>query len=359
MAAKIRVGIIGASADRGWAAGAHLPALAAMPDYEVRALSSRTMESARKAGAKYGVETVFDNFQALVEHPEVDLVVVAVKVTDHYAPVIAALNAGKMVFCEWPLGRNLAEAQEMAALAQTMKARTVIGLQVRFSPQVRYLKELVDSGRLGKILGTSMVGSGNAWGGQVEPFYEYLMENDNGATLLSIPSGHALEAIRFALAEFESLTSTFAQVRGHALRTTDQVPIPMNTPDQLAISGRLHGGALASVYYRGSNAHPPAFLWEINGTEGDAVISVDYGQIQAGRATLQGAFKGDAGLKDMPLPAGTRLAPPSVPGGAPENVGGLYAQFAKDISDGTKRTPDFGYAIGHHKLIDAIAEADH
>lgn len=54
----------------------------------------------------------------LLARPEVDLAVVAVNVTFHRQVATAAIEAGKMVFCEWPLGRNLLEAQEIASLAR-------------------------------------------------------------------------------------------------------------------------------------------------------------------------------------------------------------------------------------------------
>lgn len=82
------------------------------------------------------MKLAFDNNLELIQHPEVDLVVVAVNVTQHNDIVLAALEAGKMVYCEWPLGRNLAEAEAMAALARKKEIRTVIGLQGRFAPDI-------------------------------------------------------------------------------------------------------------------------------------------------------------------------------------------------------------------------------
>src|SRR5256886_16727217 len=115
--ATLGVGIIGVSADRGWAATAHIPALRALPDYQIRALGARSAESARAAGEVFGVSAVFSDHEQLVTRPDVDVVAVTVKVPHHRQLVSAALAAGKAVYCEWPLGRDLGDARAMAALA--------------------------------------------------------------------------------------------------------------------------------------------------------------------------------------------------------------------------------------------------
>src|SRR3954447_16221415 len=123
------VGIVGVSPVRGWAATAHIPALRALPNYEIRALSAHTAESARAAGEAFGVAAVFSDHEQLVTQPDVDVVAVTVKVPHHRELVCAALAAGKAVYCEWPLGRDVDDARAMAALAAEQAAPTVVGLQ--------------------------------------------------------------------------------------------------------------------------------------------------------------------------------------------------------------------------------------
>src|SRR5437899_6391534 len=105
------VGIIGVSPVRGWAATAHIPALRALPSYEVRALSSHSAEAARASGEAFGVNAVFSDHGQLVARPDVDVVAVTVKVPHHRVLVDAALAAGKAVYCEWPLGSDLDDAR--------------------------------------------------------------------------------------------------------------------------------------------------------------------------------------------------------------------------------------------------------
>src|SRR4030081_2477543 len=152
------VGIIGVSPLRGWAATAHIPALRALPSYEIRALSSRNAESARAAGELFGVSAMFSDHEQLVTQPGIDIVAVTVKVPHHRELVSAALAAGKAVYCEWPLGRDLDDARAMAALAAKQGVGTVVGLQARQAPAIAFVPELLSDGYVGEVLSTTMGG---------------------------------------------------------------------------------------------------------------------------------------------------------------------------------------------------------
>src|SRR5213592_3122461 len=123
------VGIVGVNPVRGWAATAHIPALRALSNYDIRALSAHGEESARAAGEAFGVSAVFSDHEQLVTQSDIDVVAVTVKAPQHRELVSAALAAGKAVYCEWPLGRGLEESRAMAALAAEQGVRTVVGLQ--------------------------------------------------------------------------------------------------------------------------------------------------------------------------------------------------------------------------------------
>src|SRR5437867_12988631 len=113
------VGIIGVSPVRGWAATDHIPALRALPNYEIRALSAHRAESARAAGDVFGVSAAFSDHEQMVTQPDIDVVAVTVRVPHHRELVSAALAAGKAVYCDWPLGRDLEDTRAMAALPAT------------------------------------------------------------------------------------------------------------------------------------------------------------------------------------------------------------------------------------------------
>src|SRR5947199_6751764 len=155
---KLGVGIIGVSPTRGWAATAHIPALRALPNYDIRALSAQSAESARAAGEAFGVGTVFSDHEQLVTQPDIDVVAVTVKVPHHRQLVSAALAAGKAVYCEWPLGRDLDDAQAMAVLAAEQGVRTVVGLQARQATAIDLVQELLSDGYVGEVLSTTKGG---------------------------------------------------------------------------------------------------------------------------------------------------------------------------------------------------------
>ena len=126
MAAKVRVGIVGATVTpggSGWGANAHVPALHALPDFELKAVCTAHEETAKASAAAFGAELAFHDFEEMIAHPDIDLVAVVVRVPGHHGLVMSALEAGKAVFCEWPLGARLAEAEEMANLARARSVR--------------------------------------------------------------------------------------------------------------------------------------------------------------------------------------------------------------------------------------------
>src|SRR3989449_9898648 len=101
MTKRIRVGIIGANPDRGWAAEAHIPALKSLSDdFEITALSTSRRESAEAASRRFGVPLAFDNHQDLVNRADLDVVAITVKVPHHFELATAALTAGKSVRSE-------------------------------------------------------------------------------------------------------------------------------------------------------------------------------------------------------------------------------------------------------------------
>lgn len=167
----LRVGIIGLGAREDlWACLAHLPALRALPGFEVTALSTSSPESAARAGEIHGVARTFGNATDLAACDEVDLVVVSVRVPAHRELVSAAVQAGKAVYCEWPLGNGLAETEELARLVGEHDVPSIVGLQIRANPVMNYLRDLVADGYVGEVLSTTVIGSaGGTLGGVQRP----------------------------------------------------------------------------------------------------------------------------------------------------------------------------------------------
>jgi predicted dehydrogenase len=351
------VGIIGANPDRGWAAQAHIPALISLADdFEITALSTSRRESADAARERFGVPAAFDNHLDLVNSAAVDVVAVTVKVPHHLELATAALNAGKAVYCEWPLGNGLEEAETLAALASQARVLAVTGLQARSAPAVAYVRDLLAQGYVGEVLSTTLIGSGMGWGPMVDPYNAYLVDKDNGATMLSIALGHAADALCHCLGEVGELSATMTARRTSAEVTGTGERIPMTAEDQVAVSGLLDGGAAFSIHYRGGVSRGTNLLWEINGTEGDLQLTSAGGQPQIFELELCGGNGTQSSLEVLPVPDEYRWAPAQVPGPS-TNVAQAYARFARDYREGTHLCPTFEDAVTRHRMLEAIETA--
>jgi predicted dehydrogenase len=354
-ASKLGVGIIGVSPTRGWAATAHIPALQALPNYEIRALSAHSAESARAAGKAFGVGAVFSDHERLVSQPDVDVVAVTVKVPHHRELVSAALSAGKAVYCEWPLGRDLDDARAMAAQAAEQRVQTVVGLQGRQAPVIEFVQELLRDGYIGEVLSTTIVGL-SIPGDVVVQANAYMLDNANGANLLSIAVGHSLDTLTYVLGEFAEL-SAVSDLR-RPLITIEETgeEVAKTAADQIAVIGTLVSGATASVHVREAVAGGTGFLWEINGTDGTLRVTAAAPfpgivplTLAAARGANEPAELAVPGALTQKWPALTSME------GAPAfNVGRTYAAFAADLDNGKHTVADFADAVRRHEVIAAI-----
>jgi predicted dehydrogenase len=354
MADRIGVGIVGASPERGWASRAHIPALASLPEFELRAVSTTRMATAAAAATQFGAKLAFDNAEALATDPSVDLVVICVKVPHHLELVIAAVNAGKAVYCEWPLANGLDEAIEMASLARKKGVKTAVGLQARCSPQINFIRDLVADGYVGKVRSTSVIASGSTLADRIDEYKTYMVDKRNGANVFTIPFGHFTDAFCYCLGEFEKLTGTLSTVRkSTAVIETGKI-LSITAPDQVAVSGVLAGGAVASIHFKAENSPKTNLLWEINGFDGDLIVTGSSGHVQMNDIEIFGARKGDSQLKPLAVPSKYRTAPPETPAGPAINVAQLYQHLASDMKTGTSFAPNFALGVTRHRMLARI-----
>src|SRR5437588_213572 len=349
------VGIVGVSPVRGWATTAHIPALRALPNYEIRALSAHNSESARAAGEAFGVNAVFSDHEQLMTRPDIDVVAVTVKVPHHRETGSAALAAGKAVYCEWPLGRDLDDARAMAALAAKRGVATVVGLQARQAPAIEFVQQLLRDGYVGEVLSTTMVGL-SIPGDIVGQPNAYMLDKTNGANVLTVAVGHSLDLLNYVLGEFADLSAVSNLRRPRITIEETGEQIVKTAPDQIAVIGTLTSGATASVHIREAVAGGTGFLWEINGTDGTLRITADGAYPEIYPLTVAGA-RGGREPAQLAVPAALTQKWPALSSlqGAPAfNVGRAYAAFAADIDNGTHTVPDFADAVRRHEVIAAI-----
>jgi predicted dehydrogenase len=350
--AGVGVGIVGLTPARSWSARTHLPALRALPDFDVVAVANSTLDSSRAAAQALGIAHAFANAEELAGDPDVDLVAVTVRVALHRKAVDAALDAHKMVYCEWPLGVDLADAAAMADRAREVGVRTAVGLQARCTPTIRYVRDLVRDGYVGEVLSTTLIGSMSTTGATEPAANTYLNDRTQGANGLTIPLGHTLDALCWVLGDFREVSATLATRRPTYLVSETQEVRTRDVDDQVAVNGVLTNGTVVSAHYRGGLSRGTNLLWEINGTEGDLQITAPSGHAQLAPLTLRGAHGDEQTLSLMAIPDEYRTVPADLSGPA-VTVGEAYARFAGGPA-ATDPLPDFDDAVTRHRLLDAI-----
>jgi predicted dehydrogenase len=355
---RIRVGVIGATPSRGWGTTAHLPALGALPEFEVAAVATTRMETARATASAFGVPLAFADAADLVACAEVDVVAVTVKVPEHDALVRAALAAGKHVFCEWPLGNGLEQAEALASLAEASGVRHIVGLQGYHSPGARYVRELIDQGYIGQPVAVSAVAGGGPAGRHILQASAYATDRAAGATVLTISAGHLLATLARAVGPPDVISAVVALVnRTTTVTETGQV-LDVTSPDQVVLAGRLGSGAALSVAVQGGTAPAAAgFELRIVGTEATlAVRAAGGGSIHIADWAISG-YRGDGPAQELPVPARLAPVPASVPPGPPRNIARVYRELAGAITEQRSAEPGFATAAGWHRALDAIQRA--
>ena len=349
---KLRIGIVGASASYGWSQRSHMPALLALPEYELTAVCTSRLETAEASAKHYGARLAFHDYTEMVQHPDVDVVSVSIPAPFHHFLIMAALEAGKHVFCEWPLGATTAQAEEMAALARAKGVCHMVGLQARCAPALLRIKELLEEGYVGEVLtcnitmsrsGILQRGRERAWAG----------DRTNGANTLSIATGHCIDALCFFVAEMTELT---------ALVTT-QVPvwetsipgesIEVSAPDTVMVNGILSNGAATSLRVSQVPWHGTGWRMEIYGREG-TLVATSPETIQYSHISLRGARRQDNGFQELPIPERLSWVPLEEPGDPAFNVAQMYRRMGEAITNGTGTEPDFDQAVKRHRLLDTI-----
>src|SRR4051812_32881095 len=312
MAAKIRVGIVGATVTpggSGWGANAHVPPLNALPDFELKAVCTAHEETAQASKEAFGAELAFHDFEEMIAHPDIDVVAVVVRVPGHHSLVMSALEAGKAVFCEWPLGASVAEAEDMATLARERSLNTAVGLQARSDPTFMYARELVQQGHIGEVLSARMSavsqavtrrGVGRIWQG----------DRRNGANTLTIAGGHAIDALCFVLGEFVEVSARVATRLPVWHNTETGEDMAVDPPNWSSVGGQLESGAEVEFPVPTVPFNPSGNRLEIYGSAGTLRITAGSANRGPNRVV---ASQGGAPLAELETPARFVLVPPSAP----------------------------------------------
>ena len=351
----LRVGFIGAGGR--WGPWAHAPALQGMPETEIYAVCTAHADTAQAAADKYGAKRAYSDVKTMSADPQVEAALVAVRVPAHYKLSKDALDAGKPVYCEWPLGANTKEAEELAALARKKKLPTMVGLQRRASPAYMYMRELIKDGYVGQVLSVNMALMNS---GVLTRTSDRTWQRDVtlGANTLTITFGHVIDALCMVVGEMTEVSAVVSTQVPQWFESDTKKTVDVTSPDNIMIQGRLESGAVVSANV---GVHPylgSGHRFEIYGKDGTLMM---IGGGEAGQEVnrkIMGGKKDDKALAELPVPERLKWVPEAVrKEGRAYDVGQMWLNFAKAIRGGTSVEPDFDHAVRRHRMLDAIVHA--
>lgn len=144
----VKYGLIGA----GWFGEKHLEALSAIPQVELYSLCTRNQKRLKEVAKKFGIKKVFTDYNEMLKDPELEAVSITTMWDQHVGPAVAALKAGKNVFCEKPMASTVADCQKIVNAANATDKAFMTGHIVRFNPRYAAGKEAIAAGKVGKIV---------------------------------------------------------------------------------------------------------------------------------------------------------------------------------------------------------------
>jgi myo-inositol 2-dehydrogenase/D-chiro-inositol 1-dehydrogenase len=273
MKKPLNIGVVGC----GFMGRTHSNAFRSAPNffelpYEpvLKKICARSEARASRFAAQWGYAGFETDWRKLVESPEIDLVDIASPNDTHAEIAIAAAQAGKMVMCEKPLGRNPAESLAMVEAAEEAGIATMVWYNYRRVPAVTLAKQLIDEGRLGRIfhyrtvfLQDWTISSDLPQGG--EGLWR-LDASVSGSGVTGDLLAHNIDTAMWLngrIDEVTAMTETFIKTRKHNLTGKDE---PVLIDDASAFLARFRNGSLATFeatrYARG---HKALYTFEING----------------------------------------------------------------------------------------------
>ena len=291
--APIRVALIGLSATAkvSWAEEGHLPYLLSplgRSHYELVALLNSSVEAAQAAKKTFNLDPsvkCYGDPNALAADPDVDLVVCNTRVDVHIPTTEPSLRAGKAVFIEWPLAENLERAVSLTGNQRI--DNSIIGLQGRVAPITLKLKEVLVSGRIGRVLSSEIRAFGNLLKRDAFPQgLTYFADRKYGGNQVTIAYAHTIDYVHEVLGEFDSFEARM-QIQRPTLGVigddgSQKKSISSNVPDLLAVHGRLASGkaniaedATLAVSFRMGPPFKgtPGLVWTINGEKGELMVT--------------------------------------------------------------------------------------
>ena len=174
----------------------------------IAAVATTKPETAQRAAAEIGCDVWCDDYRTLLERDDVDLIDCCVPNDAHEQVVCDAAAAGKHVYCEKPLARNVAEGRRMVDAVRRAGVKTQMTFNFRFFPAITRAKQLVDEGFLGRIFSFRGRYYRSSYISGDKPVSWRLSRQVSGGGALFDLGSHLLDLIYYLLGEFGSVQAT-------------------------------------------------------------------------------------------------------------------------------------------------------
>jgi len=244
----IRVGLIGVG---NWALNGPVRVLSLMPQYEMAAVYSQRRDAAQSAADTFGIRHVVGSIDELVRHPDVDIVLVPTTGPQHEEAVRAAIAAGKTVYCEWPLTPDSKTSAELVDLAAKAGVQTILGTQRRFAPGLRYLKDLLGDGYVGRVRSVRMHVTVSSFGKNRSKALRWSAFPENFMGVTSIFGAHLMDPLFSIVGRPTEISAVSVNQWPEITIVETGEEISTKVPDQLLLQGILASGAVFAVHIEG------------------------------------------------------------------------------------------------------------
>jgi hypothetical protein len=261
----VRIGIVG----MGFGAAVHLPAFAALREAQITALADGGSGSADEVRRNHvPTANVYGNPFDLISDPDIDAVSIATPPAAQSALIAAALDAGKHVICEKPVGANLSECAALALKARRIGVIAAVGFQFRFERGLEAVIDVARQGRCGRIERIAVSWFGGRGRSHPLPF-SWRCQNDKGGGVLREYGSHCFDYLACICGKSPKVEWARLGVR---IPTRGTPPKPVSAADECDIVCRLPDGGVATIAISNVYAVPTGHRIEVNGSEGCMVF---------------------------------------------------------------------------------------
>jgi len=357
MTKTLRVGVLGAGR---WAQGAHIPGWKRDPRVQVVAVCDPQMKLAEEAGRAFKIPTVTENYRELLGRGDIDVIDVCTTSKTHFDLAIQALQAGKHVLCEKPVGHDYKQTLQARDLARSKGLKTKVGFTFRYSPAMMYMKELIDNGYVGTPFIYNGYEQNSQWLNPQTPLRQEgeLAFRDQSQIHVASLQGYGAPIIDlghwFMNSDLKQVVGTMRNfIPERIVRDTGKM-MRVNIDDADIFLGEFASGALCSIQTSFVTVgNYPGLEARVYGSKGALICRLveEFGICE----TLKGAKPDAVEFKDIPIPA--KLYPP---GGTSRELwrtlfySNLVSNFATEILTNSKSQGDFTDAAWVQETINAV-----